>query len=250
MIAGDDDAYRRRARPGILEAERAEARRRVPSPFPGMDPYLEAPELWPDVHQSLAFVLREQLSGRLRPRYVAMVHHEIEVEMRKLKHFRIEVREAEGRRLVAVVEILSRANKVPGRDRTAYEEKRAAYLSSAAHLIEIDLLRAGERWSLGRGERREAYRVLVSRARTHRDAEVWPVALSDPLPAVPLPLLKPDPDVPMDLGAAMARVYDGAGYDLIIDYGAPPPPPELSDGEAAFVRERTAEVLRRGSRRE
>jgi hypothetical protein len=25
----------------------------MPSPFPGMDPYLEAPELWPDVHHRL-----------------------------------------------------------------------------------------------------------------------------------------------------------------------------------------------------
>jgi len=25
----------------------------MPSPFPGMDPYLEHPALWPDVHLSL-----------------------------------------------------------------------------------------------------------------------------------------------------------------------------------------------------
>ena len=26
----------------------------MPSPFPGMDPYLEAPSIWPDLHHSLA----------------------------------------------------------------------------------------------------------------------------------------------------------------------------------------------------
>ena len=31
------------------------------SPFPGMDPYLEAPTIWPDVHTSLISIFREQL---------------------------------------------------------------------------------------------------------------------------------------------------------------------------------------------
>ncbi len=40
-------------------------------PFPGMDPYLEAPDLWPDVHASLAFAIRDQIQPRLSPRYTA-----------------------------------------------------------------------------------------------------------------------------------------------------------------------------------
>lgn len=42
----------------------------MPSPFPGMDPYLEGP-LWPDVHQALASRVRDRLAPLLRPRYVA-----------------------------------------------------------------------------------------------------------------------------------------------------------------------------------
>jgi hypothetical protein len=42
----------------------------MPSPFPGMDPYLEGP-LWPDVHQALAAEIRRRLAAQLRPRYVA-----------------------------------------------------------------------------------------------------------------------------------------------------------------------------------
>jgi hypothetical protein len=38
-------------------------------PFPGMDPWLEDPELWPDVHNSLIVSIRDVLSPRLRPRY-------------------------------------------------------------------------------------------------------------------------------------------------------------------------------------
>ncbi|MFP4437023.1 MAG: DUF4058 family protein [Chloroflexaceae bacterium] len=40
----------------------------MPSPFPGMDLYLEG-YLWPDVHHRLATALSRQLPPRLRPRY-------------------------------------------------------------------------------------------------------------------------------------------------------------------------------------
>jgi hypothetical protein len=37
------------------------------SPFPGMDPYLEAPSIWPDVHTTLMSIFREQLTPLLAP---------------------------------------------------------------------------------------------------------------------------------------------------------------------------------------
>jgi hypothetical protein len=45
----------------------------MPSPFPGMDPYLENPELWPDVHAELISQMRAALNPALRPRYVARI---------------------------------------------------------------------------------------------------------------------------------------------------------------------------------
>lgn len=36
----------------------------MPSPFPGMDPYLEG-HLWPDVHNSLAYLISVQLTPRV-----------------------------------------------------------------------------------------------------------------------------------------------------------------------------------------
>ncbi len=45
----------------------------MPSPFPGMDPYLETPDLWPDVHHELISQIRQVLNPALRPRYVARV---------------------------------------------------------------------------------------------------------------------------------------------------------------------------------
>jgi hypothetical protein len=45
----------------------------MPSPFPGMDPYLEAPALWPDVHQSLITYIRDDLQPYVRPKYHARI---------------------------------------------------------------------------------------------------------------------------------------------------------------------------------
>jgi hypothetical protein len=45
----------------------------MPSPFPGMDPYLESPAIWPDVHHELISEIRADLNRDLRPRYVARV---------------------------------------------------------------------------------------------------------------------------------------------------------------------------------
>ena len=41
----------------------------MPSPFPGMDPYLESPVLWPDVHHGLISEIQSLLNQSLRPRY-------------------------------------------------------------------------------------------------------------------------------------------------------------------------------------
>ena len=37
----------------------------MPSPFPAMDPYLEAPDIWPDLHHALAAEMRSELNQRL-----------------------------------------------------------------------------------------------------------------------------------------------------------------------------------------
>lgn len=49
----------------------------MPSPFPGMDPYLEKPDLWPDVHNSLIIALRNYLAPKLRPKYYLAVEERL-----------------------------------------------------------------------------------------------------------------------------------------------------------------------------
>lgn len=41
------------------------------SPFPGMDPYLEQPDLWSDFHNNLASEIQSQLNRQIQPRYFA-----------------------------------------------------------------------------------------------------------------------------------------------------------------------------------
>ncbi len=47
------------------------------SPFPGMDPYLEDPGVWPDVHTRLITGISEALGPRLRPQYFVRVEQRI-----------------------------------------------------------------------------------------------------------------------------------------------------------------------------
>lgn len=49
----------------------------MPSPFPGMDPYLEHPALWPDVHHELISSIRALLNEVIRPRYIARVEERL-----------------------------------------------------------------------------------------------------------------------------------------------------------------------------
>ena len=49
----------------------------MPSPFPGMDPYLEDPVLWPDVHHDIIANIKAALNPRLRPNYVARVESRV-----------------------------------------------------------------------------------------------------------------------------------------------------------------------------
>ncbi|MFZ1752223.1 MAG: DUF4058 family protein [Caldilineaceae bacterium] len=41
----------------------------MPSPFPGMDPYLEHPSLWPDVHNRLITAIADEISPQVAPNY-------------------------------------------------------------------------------------------------------------------------------------------------------------------------------------
>ena len=41
----------------------------MPSPFPGMNPYLEDPKIWPEIHHRLIVAIADAMNPQLRPRY-------------------------------------------------------------------------------------------------------------------------------------------------------------------------------------
>ncbi|HEX8683241.1 MAG TPA: DUF4058 family protein, partial [Ardenticatenaceae bacterium] len=219
------------------------------------------------VQGSLTCTLREQLTPLIVPTYFAELHTRVIVDPTgvELEHMpsvfpvprmervpeepipspvrllSIHIRFRENKRLVTVIEVLSPVNKRPGAGRDEYLEKRASLLDSNAHLIEIDLLRRWPRMPLEGALPDTAYLIMVSAAYERPHCDVWPIGLQNPLPTIPIPLLRPDPPVPLNIGAALDTAYERARYDLRIDYGAPPVPqlsPEDEAWRAALLAER------------
>jgi hypothetical protein len=160
----------------------------MPSPFPGMDPYLEARTIWPDVHQRLITYMAEALYPQLRPKYVARIGERIQLATAAhyyvpdvlLRHIRepaptlatapllevdepqlitmldeayhepfIEIVIPKTGEVVTLIEVLSPANKV-GDGRDQYLQKQADILTTNTNLVEIDLLGYGKETVLAR----------------------------------------------------------------------------------------------------
>ena len=149
--------------------------------FPGMDPYLENPEIWLGFHNRFVVYLADQLQPRLRPRYIASIEARVFIEgnagyriadvaVRPVSHHpgpAVAVLEPDapvlvhasgpeivesyiaildrntGLEVVTVIELLSPTNKYAGPGRDSYLAKQRETLASATHLVEIDLLRLG-----------------------------------------------------------------------------------------------------------
>ena len=52
----------------------------MPSPFPGMDPFLEHPQIFPDLHDRMHIHLSEALQAKLPAPYYAVVSERLWVE--------------------------------------------------------------------------------------------------------------------------------------------------------------------------
>jgi len=255
----------------------------MPSPFPGMNPYLERPALWHEIHLALIIQLQFHLAPLVAPRYRVIVERRMyltlmepgelvgtpdlgaiptrpeepllpatavatqappliaelpQPEERRQRY--LEIREVGTDRLITVVEILSPDNKRGGEGREQYERKRLQVLSTLTHLVQIDLLRAGDSMPmriLGDGHPGTSYRIVISRAEGRPRAQVYLFGIHDPIPTFCLPLRHGDEEPLVDLGQLIHEIYDRARYDLAVDYTQAPPPPPLSDEDAKWLDE-------------
>jgi hypothetical protein len=145
----------------------------------------------------------------------------------------IEVREADGGKVVTVIEFLSSSNKGAGPGQEQYLAKQTEVLGSDTSLVEIDMVRTGQRvLALPSGdipiEHRQAYLACVSPGWKRRRRELYPMPLRQRLPLLPIPLRQEEPRVPLDLQALVDQAYAAGRYHKL-DYRValdPPLPPE------------------------
>jgi hypothetical protein len=147
----------------------------------------------------------------------------------------VEVREVTTGRCVTVLELLSPVNKLTGRGRETYLEKRTQVLRTRTSLVEVDLLRAGEPMPVIGPPVASNYRILVSRGSRRPRAQLYTWSLRELIPTFALPLAKGDSEPTVDVGAVLHALYDRARFDLRLDYTRPPVPP-LGEEDAAWAR--------------
>lgn len=257
------------------------------SPFPGMDPYLEAH--WGDVHTSLILYARDQIQEQLPDPLLARAEERVVLESpdSRLRSMYPDVRVVEfpnfsngggtavavakelepaempvilelanepiterhieiidagsGNRVLTIIEFLSLTNKTPGEGQDLYLKKQRDALDAKVSLVEIDLLRAGNRilsvpTSQLPSELRTLYQVCVHRAWQPTRAEIYPVPLNRPLPRLNIPLRETDHDVVLNLQGLIELAYRNGRYARTIDYRQPPEPP-LEGPELAWAQE-------------
>jgi Protein of unknown function (DUF4058) len=150
----------------------------------------------------------------------------------------IEILRRPGRTLVAVLELLSPANKEePGR--SSYLAKRNALLRQPVHLVEVDFLLSGQRLPLAKAPPPGDFYAYVARAERRPICEVYAWSIRQPIPSIPIPLVHPDPDVRLDFAAVFKTAYERGRYAQSIDYNAPPP-----SSLSAEARSWTAQQIR------
>lgn len=252
-------------------------------PFPGMDPWLEESGVWVGVHPRLLIYIADSLQPLLGNRYVAAVEERVylarverlivpDVMVRRAgfedrgvataavaelddavlievgeveTHERfIEIRDLRtGEQVVTVVEVVSPSNKRSGIGREQYLTKQRDVLSSAASLVEIDLLRGGTHLlAVSEIDARQVkdydYLVSISNAGDHRKRfRVYPRTIRERLPKILVPLQADDPSVPLDIQAALDRLYEIGIYADRMDYSKPCYP-RLRPDDEAWAQER------------
>jgi len=171
----------------------------------------------------------------------------VEVEELEIRQKRVEILDAYNEmKLVTVIEVLSPTNKRSGPGRESYLAKQHEVLGQDCHLVEIDLLRQGDRvisvpaWKL-LDLAPFHYVACVSRWPCRTRFELYPRSLPERLPRIAIPLTSPDPDVPLDVQTAVEQVYLQGRYARRLRYDQPCQPPLDDPGRPTSGKHRIAE---------
>jgi len=254
---------------------------RMQCPFPGMDPYLEDPSIWPDFHAALINAIRESILDRLPAGYDARIdervrlvipegpartrYPDVGITRRSDAEFAttstataavlepVELSEFESVRTyyIRVVhgperDLVTTIDLLSPANKTRgglseHEEKRVELIHAGVNVVELKLLIGGERPALQSNWPAGEYYALVVRGGRKPQAGVIAWSLRSPLPTVPIPLRPPDPDVLLDLAAAFQLAYERGRYPRRLNYIGPPAAP-LIDEDRAWALERSARL--------
>jgi hypothetical protein len=243
-------------------------------PFPGMNPYLENPEIWAEVHHWLITGIAELLVDQLRPKYRVAVEKRIyqSIDDQSLLVGIPDVLVANNLSVPSQVAVATPATQPLTVDLPMPEEVRESYLevrevgtgavittlevlspknkrtgegrvacerqrilASRTHLVEIDLLRAGTPMAVLHLPTQTQYRIIVSRSDCRPRADLYAFNLPDPIPAFTLPLRSGDTEPLVPLQDILQNIYDRAGFDLAVDYSRSPIPP-LTQAEKDWIQ--------------
>lgn len=132
----------------------------------------------------------------------------------------IEIRDRDGGKVVTIIEFLSPANKVAGEGTSQYRLKQSQILQSSTNLVEIDLVRTGQRVfaippALIPKEVERDYLACIRLSWRGTYREIYSMPLRRRLPVLPIPLRSHEPRVHLDLQALLEQCYRLGRYDRL-----------------------------------
>ena len=247
----------------------------MPSPFPGMNPFLEQAAEWSDFHLRFIAHAADALATQAGNRY--FVKGEVRLILRELS--------AAERGLVGIADVgVSEGSPEAPRSSVAVADAPRLLLPLPAvetnreHYLEIldsrrrrvitviELLSPSnkkpgpdrdaflaKRHNLMRSVNYVELDLLRAGRRTappelprcdyallvcrqgERDAAVWNLGVREPLPRLPIPVSEPDPDLSLDIKAVLEETYDKANFAAYLYKYLPEPP--LPPADAAWAEE-------------
>lgn len=247
----------------------------MPSPLPGMNPFIEQPELWPEFHSRMIVAIADNLDDLLSRDYRVAVEKRVylsqddeqvligipdvavttapspslgrsssvavaepqTVELPTLAEF--QERYLEIREGATGVVITTIELLSPKNKRTG--EGRDAYLRKRQQVLSsathfVEIdLLRGGQPLPVKGSTASDYRILVSRSSDRPQAQLYGFNLGQEIPAFAVPLRSREQEPLLRLQPLIHRVYDKSRFELAIDYQQKLTP-QLSSQEQEWVK--------------
>ncbi|MEH1824955.1 MAG: DUF4058 family protein [Nostoc sp.] len=231
------------------------------NPFPGMNPYLEQPELWHQVHNRLIVAVADDLTPQISPKYRVFIEERVytsvdDILLVGIADVAVANRNTTDTSTTLITAKLTEPSKVkvpiPEQVTERFLEVRTTQSKEVVAVIEI-LSPKNKRSKEGRaayenkrqkilasatnlveidllrqgesmpvlGATATDYSILVSHSYNRPDADLYAFDLKNPIPVFPVPLRQGEPEPIVDLQRLLNEIYERARFDLAIDYSQP-----------------------------